>query len=276
MNLFSPQGDWETFSMEDVHKFLANIRTELGILKFTEDEKDYLGRRIYTRYFNDKERPFFEYHFEPLIYKGVSELFKGDQAPKILDIGCGTGMMSLLFALLGARVIGVDLDPLAMSICQKRKELYEENFGSLDIEFYKADIFQFPFEKEAPFDGIYSLFAFNLMQPTRDLLRQCISSLNMGGKFVISDGNVSSIYRFFSSQEGVLSPSKISDECRKNGCEISDLAIGCLFPPSVVQRSIAFRAIRSFEPLLEKIGLIPYLGLSYTLAAKKTQSTGRF
>ena len=86
-------------------------------------------------------------------------------------MGCGTGTQSLCFALLGARVIAVDMDSQALSIFKKRIKFYEEKIGrNLNISIYNSDIFTFNLSDYGLLDGIYSLFAFNMMIPAEKLL----------------------------------------------------------------------------------------------------------
>lgn len=54
---------------------------------------------------------------------------------RVLDLGCGTGMLSAGAALLGADVTGVDCDASALSAAQKNAELF-----GLSISFQRAVI----------------------------------------------------------------------------------------------------------------------------------------
>ncbi|HJJ31473.1 MAG TPA: METTL5 family protein [Methanocorpusculum sp.] len=54
---------------------------------------------------------------------------------RVLDLGCGTGMLSAGAALLGADVTGVDCDASALSVAQKNAELF-----GLSISFQRAVI----------------------------------------------------------------------------------------------------------------------------------------
>ncbi len=49
-----------------------------------------------------------------------------DGVKSVLDIGCGLGMQSIIFAARGARVVGIDLNPHCIRLCNKRKRYYEE------------------------------------------------------------------------------------------------------------------------------------------------------
>jgi putative methylase len=53
----------------------------------------------------------------------------------VCDLGCGTGMLSIAAALLGAKVTAVDVDPAALALARKNAELF-----GCDITFVEACI----------------------------------------------------------------------------------------------------------------------------------------
>lgn len=54
---------------------------------------------------------------------------------KVVDLGCGTGMLSIGAALLGAEVIGIDIDETALRIARKNAEAF-----GVDIEWIRMQI----------------------------------------------------------------------------------------------------------------------------------------
>jgi SAM-dependent methyltransferase len=61
--------------------------------------------------------------------------------PVVFDAGCGYGSESFLFAVLGAKVLAVDLSAEQIAIAQKRQRYYEELFDkALDISFLVAKL----------------------------------------------------------------------------------------------------------------------------------------
>lgn len=54
---------------------------------------------------------------------------------KAVDLGCGTGMLSIGAALLGAEVTGIDIDEAALKIARKNAEAF-----GLDIEWIRMRI----------------------------------------------------------------------------------------------------------------------------------------
>ncbi len=64
-----------------------------------------------------------------------SALLRGDLEGTVCDLGCGTGILAIGAALLGARSVGVELDCAALKIAK-------ENARSLgvDVEFVRGDV----------------------------------------------------------------------------------------------------------------------------------------
>jgi SAM-dependent methyltransferase len=54
--------------------------------------------------------------------------------PKVLDIGCGLGSISLAMGQKGYKVVGVDMDPNTVSFCNKRNQLPNIDFKVGDGE----------------------------------------------------------------------------------------------------------------------------------------------
>ncbi len=59
----------------------------------------------------------------------------------ILDLGCGTGFLSIAAGLFGFNVRGVDIDYESLSIAEKNKKKAEEESGKeLSVDFEQQDI----------------------------------------------------------------------------------------------------------------------------------------
>ena len=203
-------------------------------------------------------------------------------APLILDLGCGSGTGSILFALLGARVIGLDLDPALIAACRKRQEFYEAQFGPLSLRFEEADALSFNYAALAPIDAVYSLFAFNLIHPASALLSRLLPALAPGGRIVISDGNRSSFYNRLFRSRAAFTPKELrrallSCVCGSRadrtvrtdrpGLAVSE-SFHCLVPPLFTRRRFWFACGRTLERILDRLGLARWFGLSYTMIAQ--------
>lgn len=233
------------------------------------EERRLLLQVILGRLVNERTRPFFFYHFGPLFAKAVNTLFCDEVTPLIVELGCGSGSASILFGLLGAKVIGIDLDSTLISACRKRQAFYEAEFGPLDIEFHVADAFKFDYDQFALVDGIYSLFAFNTMQPSQELLARVVPALKSKGKIVISDGNMDSLYNRLFRSRLALTPSGMQSALSANGCKVISLEFHCVLPPVVARIRSAFELGLRVEHMLYRRGLMRWLGVSYTIVAER-------
>ncbi len=178
-------------TQQDVWDWFGNVPRELEVLPLDDAERSLLeGYYRDAGLLREWRRPFFRHHYTYPLLLATRAIFDRHQRPCILDLGCGTGTQSLLFALLGARVVGVDMDATALGILAKRKALYESQIGrTLDISTHCGNVFELDFGPLGPFDAVYSLFAFNMMQPTAKLLDRLAPHLRDGAVFAVQDGN---------------------------------------------------------------------------------------
>jgi len=189
MNYFLPKKN--ELEQYDLDKWFDNIKLEL-----TEDYLSSTEKKFLERYYVDAgllipfRKKFFSHHYSKTISFAVNKIFSKNKHPKILDLGAGTGSQSLLYSILGAEVTALDMDPLSLEILKKRKSFYEKHIGrELKITVEEANIFDFDFKSNNNFDAIYSLFAFNMMQPSKNLIPILDDILNKDGQMIIQDGN---------------------------------------------------------------------------------------
>lgn len=257
---------------DDIFRYLQNLEFEIDQGLFTQNELLLLQDALYGKFLDSSRRPFFLYHFLPLWVNSVQTLFRESANPTVIELGCGTGTSSLLFAMLGAKIIGIEMNANLVGICNKRKQFYERHVGDLNAEFYQANTFEFPFEVHAPMDAFFSLFAFNLMKPADALLARLIPSLKQGGKLVIIDGNCSSLYsRLIPSRRrtGVLSLSSMTKELERLGCMVIKLETHCGIPPFVFRNAITQKLFLKIENIIKYLGLHRFFGVSYMIVAEK-------
>ena len=82
------------------------------------------------------------------------------------------GTQAIFFAYHGFKVTVLDMDGEALNIGLKRKAYYERVLSkTLDVEFVENNALEFSWEEISEIKGIYSLFAFNMIQPTDQLMR---------------------------------------------------------------------------------------------------------
>lgn len=64
---------------------------------------------------------------------------KADQAPTVLDVGTGSGVLSILALMFGAgQAVGVDLDPLSILAAEENRE--RNGFSGADFRVFKGDL----------------------------------------------------------------------------------------------------------------------------------------
>jgi len=147
-------------------QYVAQIFNEMA------DEYDHLKDPWYSYTFGEIER----------ILQRYFRLSSYDRAkPVVLDIGCGTGIQSLVFAQLGYCVEGIDI--AENLIVRARMKLRDAGFA--DAHFQLADAVRLPFK-----DGIAD--AVNCCGPTlsfvpewRTALREMSRCLKPGGRLLL-------------------------------------------------------------------------------------------
>src|SRR5215469_6124222 len=88
---------------------------------------------------------------------------------RVLDAGCGTGVVAITAAKLGARVKGADLTPQLLDRARENAQI-----ANVNVEWIEADVEQLPFG-DGEFDTVLSQFA-HMFAPrpefaTREMLR---------------------------------------------------------------------------------------------------------
>ncbi|MDR0997082.1 MAG: 50S ribosomal protein L11 methyltransferase [Zoogloeaceae bacterium] len=99
----------------------------------------------------------------------------GHEAPQsLLDYGCGSGILAIAAAKLGAApVVGIDIDPQAVeaAVANARK-------NQIEAEFFAAD---------APVEGQFDLLVANILSnPLKALAPALCARVKPGGKFALS------------------------------------------------------------------------------------------
>jgi len=128
------------------------------------------------------------------IIDGLERFLAPEPRSRLLDLGCGSGRLTLELARRGHRVLGIDPDERALTAAR-----IAAKGEKLNVHFMKADIRAIPYR--ADFDAVVSLDgAFGQLPADRDDLR-CLEavkrSLKPGGKLLIEVLNKEWLMRHF-------------------------------------------------------------------------------
>ena len=107
--------------------------------------------------------------------------FAGVQAgQKLLDVGCGTGVVSVTAARLGAETTALDLTP---ALLEKARE--NAQVAGVSIEFHEGDVEALPF-KDASFDLVLSQFGHMFAPRPLAAVSEMLRVLRPGGRIAFS------------------------------------------------------------------------------------------
>lgn len=109
------------------------------------------------------------------------------RAPRVMDAGSGFGTYSMLYAAVGAEVVGADLRPDRLSVAERRLEFYRESTGqALAVRYDRADLTR---DWGAEYDLVWVYNALSHIDPLEAFLAQTRQHLSKGGVLVIGDIN---------------------------------------------------------------------------------------
>jgi SAM-dependent methyltransferase len=99
---------------------------------------------------------------------------------RVLDVACGTGVVSVTAARIGARVTGLDLTPELLEVARTNARI-----AKLDIEWHEGDVERLPFESNA-FDAVVSQFGHMFAPRPEIALSEMLRVLKPGGTIAFS------------------------------------------------------------------------------------------
>lgn len=111
----------------------------------------------------------------------------------LLDVGCGTGHLSVNLSSKGFSVIGVDHDPKMIIYAEKRFSTYLTNSSKrIKLRFLNAKAESLPFEKNS-FDGIIAVSFMGCISSPEVVFKEFNRVLHKGGVAIITFTNLNSL-----------------------------------------------------------------------------------
>jgi SAM-dependent methyltransferase len=129
--------------------------------------------------------------FVPALGLPVLELLDPQPGERILDLGCGDGVLTEKLASLGCQVVGVDSSAAQVAAAQAR---------GLDARV--VDARELPFEAE--FDAVFSNAALHWIRPPDSVIAGVWRALEPGGRFVGELGGAGNIAQVLAALAVVL------------------------------------------------------------------------
>lgn len=99
---------------------------------------------------------------------------------RVLDVACGTGVVAVTAARMGARVTGLDLTPELLEQARANAQL-----AGVEIDFHEGDVEQLPFEAET-FDVVVSQYGHMFAPRPEVATREMLRVLKRGGTIAFS------------------------------------------------------------------------------------------
>ncbi|WP_092402570.1 MULTISPECIES: bifunctional 2-polyprenyl-6-hydroxyphenol methylase/3-demethylubiquinol 3-O-methyltransferase UbiG [Candidatus Ichthyocystis] len=103
---------------------------------------------------------------------------------KILDVGCGGGILAESLARLGADVVGIDESPSLINVAN-----LHASSESISVDYRNIDVANFCDTHEHQFDCVMCLEVIEHVSSPREFLGHCIKLLKEGGYLFLSTIN---------------------------------------------------------------------------------------
>jgi len=131
-------------------------------------------------------------HFVPTFGAPVVDLLDPKPGERILDLGCGDGVLTQKIAAAGADVVAVDAAPDMVAAAKEK---------GLDARVVPGQ--NLAFERE--FDAVFSNAALHWMRPEEAVLAGVVRALKPGGRFVAEMGGHNNTAAILTAFRAVLS-----------------------------------------------------------------------
>jgi ubiquinone/menaquinone biosynthesis C-methylase UbiE len=133
---------------------------------------------------------------EKILRKELRAILPGS---KVLDVGCGTGVQTILYQNMGASVIGIDLNRNMIELAN-----YKSEQAGYDAACFNGLIESIPFKDES-FDVVSCCGdVINYAKDYNNAIDECFRVLRYPGYFVLESGNRISFDVIWELTDGIL------------------------------------------------------------------------
>src|SRR3954466_7097247 len=99
---------------------------------------------------------------------------------RVLDVACGTGVVTVTAARAGAHVTGLDLTPELIAVARDNARI-----AGVEVEFHEGDVEDLPFERES-FDVVVSQYGHIFAPRPEVAIGEMLRVLKSGGTIAFS------------------------------------------------------------------------------------------
>lgn len=179
---------------------------------------------------------------------------------KVLDVGCGTGVVAITAASLGAHVVGLDLTPELLERARENARISE-----LSVEWHEGDAEHLPFN-EAQFDVVVSQFGHIFAPRPEVAISEMLRVLKPGGRIAFSTWppelyvgrSFALMSKYLPPPDGVPSPTLWGDPKvvqERLGSKVKDIVFdrACLNVPVLSVQLHRANAERTIGPVIKLV-----------------------
>lgn len=189
----------------------------------------------------------------------VCELVDPKPGLRILDVGCGDGMLAAVLAGRGAEVIGLDADEVMLAAARARVQAAE-----VDVCFMHGDALALPFPDKT-FDRVTASTLLCLVGDSARALSEMARVLKPGGRLVLGDLGAWSLWAFVRRLRGALGAPRWRSARFFSARDLRRLATEAGLRPTTVRGAAYYAPVGAIAALMAPLD--PWLGRRVRLGA---------